>query len=379
MTNIAAKDREAVLEKVSRLVEKKHFNPGLNGANWPELVEARRGRILAAETIEQFENEMSDLLAELKTSHTGFFHQSLRKIPARHAINATFQRYSANGSTRWMFQDVHEGGSARAAGFEPGDILLEVNTRDIVPPEQPVFQMGEPASIAIEKLSGERLSLQLEVPAPKSKKRPIIQPRPVAWSKLQPDIGLLKITMFPGALGIDFGHAIDRAMQNLKDCNRLIVDLRGNTGGGIGGLRVMSYLTPDKRPVGYSLTKRRAAQGYRREDLVRFGKIPSRKIALLGLLLRFAFVDKSIAVVTEGLGPQRFHGRIVILVNQHSASAAEMLAAFAQENGLATIKDSRTPADRQRLQGRAWLCSGPAHRRLPDVARDTVGRQGCRA
>ncbi len=105
----------------------------------------------------------------------------------------------------------------------------------------------------------------------------------------------------------------------------------------------MSYLTPDKRPVGYSLTKKRAAKGYRREDLPRFGRIPSRKIALLGLLLRYAFIEKSIVVVTEGLGPQPFHGRVVILVNQHSASAAEVLAAFAQENQLATIVGAKTP------------------------------------
>jgi carboxyl-terminal processing protease len=48
-------------------------------------------------------------------------------------------------------------------------------------------------------------------------------------------------------------------------------------------------------------------------------------------------------VVTEGLGPQPFHGRVVILVNQHSSSAAEMLAAFAQENHLATIVGTKTP------------------------------------
>jgi len=105
----------------------------------------------------------------------------------------------------------------------------------------------------------------------------------------------------------------------------------------------MSYLTPDKRPVGYSLTKKRAAKGYRREELARFGRIPSHKIALLGLLLRYAFIEKSIVVVTEGLGPQPFHGCVVILVNQHSASAAEMLAAFAQENHLAPIVGTKTP------------------------------------
>jgi len=342
MTDIAVKDREAILTKVSRLVEKKHFNPALNGANWPELFERRKAKILEADKIERLETEIQDLLGELKTSHTGIFHKSFRKIPARFAINATFQRCPVNGSTRWMFQDVHEGGAAHAAGLKPGDILLELDGKGIVPPEPPVFKLGQSAVAAVERLTGERVSVRLEVPAPKSKKRPINQPRPVSSSKLPEGIGLLKITMFPGAVGIDLARDVDRAIADLRTCSRLIVDLRGNTGGGIGGLRLMSYLTPDKRPVGYSLTKKRAAKGYRREELARFGKIPSHKAALLGLLLRYAFVDKSIAVVTEGLGPQPFHGRVILLVNQHSASAAEMVAAFARENGLATIVGTKT-------------------------------------
>ncbi len=343
MNTIPLKDLERILEKVSRLVEKKHFNPSLNGVNWPDLVENHRAQILQADTIEKLETEIHNLVSELKTSHTGFFHQSLRKIPARYAINATFQRCSVNGTARWMFQDVHEGGAAHAAGFRPGDILLAIDGKEILPPDQPVFRMGGPSTLAVEKLSGEPASIPMGVPTPKSKKRPINQPRPVAWSKPAPDIGLLKITMFPGVVGIDLAHDIDCAIAQLRDCSRLIVDLRGNTGGGIGGLRLMSYLTPDKRPVGYSLTKRRAAKGYRREDLATFGRIPSHKVALLGLLLRYAFVDKSIVVVTEGLGPQPFHSRVVLLLNEHSTSAAEMVAAFAHENQLATIVGTKTP------------------------------------
>lgn len=52
--------------------------------------------------------------------------------------------------------------------------------------------------------------------------------------------------------------------------------------------------------------------------------------------------DKSILLVTEGLGPQKFHGRVVILVNEHTASAGEMLASFAEENNLATIVGVKT-------------------------------------
>jgi len=155
-------------------------------------------------------------------------------------------------------------------------------------------------------------------------------------------IGWLKVTMFPGAVGIDLARMLDAAFDHIKDSTRLIVDLRGNTGGGIGGLRLMSYLTPGTKEVGYSLTRARKEKGYAREKLPRFGRIPSHKATLLWLALRYGFIDKSILVVTEGLGPQRFHGRVVILVNEHTSSAGEMIPAFAQENSLATIIGAKT-------------------------------------
>jgi C-terminal processing protease CtpA/Prc len=52
--------------------------------------------------------------------------------------------------------------------------------------------------------------------------------------------------------------------------------------------------------------------------------------------------DRSIRLVTEGLGPKPFHGRVVMLVNEHTLSAGEMVAAFAKENGLARIVGTRT-------------------------------------
>lgn len=50
-------------------------------------------------------------------------------------------------------------------------------------------------------------------------------------------------------------------------------------------------------------------------------------------------------LVTEGLGPQPFHGRIVLLINEHSHSAAEMVAGFAKENRLATLVGTRTAGE----------------------------------
>jgi carboxyl-terminal processing protease len=158
---------------------------------------------------------------------------------------------------------------------------------------------------------------------------------------------------------------IDHAISQLGDCDRLIVDLRGNPGGGAGGLRLMSYLTPGKLPVGYSLTQKRAAKGFKREKLPRFDRIPSRKIELYPLLLRFAWSDKSIVMVTEGLGPQRFHGQTVLLVNQHTASAAETITGFAKENSLATVVGTKTPG--QVLGGTGFKMSHGFVLRIPVV------------
>lgn len=52
---------------------------------------------------------------------------------------------------------------------------------------------------------------------------------------------------------------------------------------------------------------------------------------------------KSVVLETEGLGPQPFHGHIVILVNEHTTGAAEMVTLFAKENSLATIVGTETP------------------------------------
>src|SRR5437879_4298467 len=163
---------------------------------------------------------------------------------------------------------------------------------------------------------------------PKSQKHPVTAPEPVHSEKLSGDIGLLKVAMFPGAIGIDVAKDIDRGIASLEGCSRLIVDLRGNTGGGIGGLRLMSYLTPGKLEVGYSLTRKRRERGYRREDLTRFGRIPSHKATLLWLAARYAFVEKSILVVTEGLGQRQFHGRVVLLENEYTEGAGAVVSAF---------------------------------------------------
>ena len=172
----------------------------------------------------------------------------------------------------------------------------------------------------------------------------------VLISKVADGVGWLKVTKFPGAVGVDIAKQIDRAVQELNGCRRLVVDLRGNAGGGLAFLRVMSYLTPERLPVGYSVTRARAETNYSKETLATFDRIPSQKAALILLALKFGFRDDSVSIVTEGLGAKPFHGRTAILVDQSTTGAGERIAAFAQERKLAPVVGSQTA-------GRLICCS----------------------
>jgi hypothetical protein len=71
-----------------------------------------------------------------------------------------------------------------------------------------------------------------------------------------------------------------------------------------------------------------------------FNSIPESKNYLWLLAAKFgpAMLSKlPIGLEAEGLGEKKCHGRVVVLVDRHTASAAEMIVAFVRENKFAMI------------------------------------------
>ena len=207
--------------------------------------------------------------------------------------------------------------------------------------------MGKQTSVEIVANDGAQRIVSVGVARPKGKKLHFIEPTLVEAHRIENGIGYLKVAMFPGMIGVVVANQISGAVDSLGDIDRLIIDLRANTGGGIGAIRVMSLLTPDKIPVGFALDRRRARANLESDKLSfpRFSRIPASTKNLWLLALRFAgpmLAKKPIVLETEGLGPKPFHGRVTLLVNRHTASAAEMIVAFARENKLATIIGEKT-------------------------------------
>ena len=346
--------REEILTNITKTVLERFINPNNLDQDleaWAAKVSERKSSIVNASDDVAFEREVRLLLAELGASHTAFFHGSGNGIPAPHAISATLTVFDTNLGQRLVFEDVVEDGIAFRAGIAPGDILLGQDGHEIVPPQAPLFALGRTNSLTIlPRSSSHERTVEVELPVSGAKDRPpMIEPKCVTYKILPGGIGVVKVASFPGASGRVFALKLDHAISQLikARCDRLVIDLRGNIGGGIGSLRLMSYLTPGKVPIGYSLTRHRLRQGFSKESLPRISKLPGGRSAEIAMAIRFGLLqkDRSVAMETEGLGARPFHGQIVMLINEHSHSAAEMVAAFASEQGLVRTVGRKTAGE----------------------------------
>ena len=96
--------------------------------------------------------------------------------------------------------------------------------------------------------------------------------------------------------------------------------------------------------MGYSLTRKGKDRGWKPDQLACIDRLPESKFDMLKMAFRFLVWhrDRSIRLMTEGLGSKPFHGKVAVLINEHTLSAGEMVAAFIAENHLATLVGTRT-------------------------------------
>ena len=307
MMTLSETERRSVLDKVLSTIDAKFMGAE---PNTRRMRDEHEGPIIRAQSPDDFEQAINAMLKLLGASHTGFFHENRPRAAGRIAIAATLTKAQTSDGLRWMFQDVHPGGVASLAGIQSGDVLLKVDDRELVPPDAMPFVLGQTYTFTLRRADKSTAIATLTIPGSKEKQRPIVVPDKVVNSSKLPDgTGLVRVSMFPGVLGMDVARDISRAIADLKS-DRLVIDLRGNTGGGIGCLRVMSHLCADRRGVGYSVSREVAKKGFSKERLPAFDHIPASKLGVVPLIFRFARARRSVAVFTEALGQQAHHGRV---------------------------------------------------------------------
>ena len=80
--SLDSQTKEKIYSRVCQLVTRKHFDPGMYGANWEELSKARRNQILQSASDEEFEKQIQELLAELRPATPVFAIPRVRRSPA---------------------------------------------------------------------------------------------------------------------------------------------------------------------------------------------------------------------------------------------------------------------------------------------------------
>src|SRR5215467_6755813 len=125
--SLSPKKRTKILASIQKHVLKRHFNvAGVDHAAWIRRIAERKPALLA-DGMDDFENGVRELVRELGSSHTVFYHERTNRLLPQHSINATVSRSAIQESDRWFFLDVFEDGPADKAGIKSGDMLVAVD------------------------------------------------------------------------------------------------------------------------------------------------------------------------------------------------------------------------------------------------------------
>src|ERR1700761_5657208 len=116
--------REEVLRALSDKVRKHLHAPRLESIDWDEITARHITEILDAPDDARFEKAVTQMLAELKSSHVGFYRRDLKRCSAKAVLGASYSEITESGTSRWVFQNVHPGGPAALGGVRAGDVLV---------------------------------------------------------------------------------------------------------------------------------------------------------------------------------------------------------------------------------------------------------------
>lgn len=306
---------KSILKVVASEIEKNYYDPTLGGVDWNAAVEQARQKIEVAKSNGEMMTAIFMLIDKLKDSHTRF-------LPPGRVARPLFGFSAQPVGEEIRVYHVNKGGAAQAAGLLPGDRILKVNGFDVsrrswddmmmfyrvlrpVPQLSVTFARGnEPAqTVTINaKVKEQKRTLDLTqgediwtIIRGAEKNEPIHRS-----GMIDGDLGYLRIAEFDRE---DF----DRFVGDIKNTKVSIIDLRRDPGGLVVGLQdLVGHMEPNEGLL-QTVTTRKKTQ----EDRYK-AKSPA------------------------------FHGKMVILVDSESASAAEIFTRHFQANGRATVVGDRT-------------------------------------
>ncbi|MBS1716362.1 MAG: PDZ domain-containing protein [Armatimonadetes bacterium] len=315
------KVREALIEMLSENA----FVPGVDFASLPSLFDQNKAKFDEARTEDEFRDATNSVLSKLGISHVVVL--SPTQSEQRHS-QATIgigirARYLAKDK-QVEIVEVFDETPAKAAGLEPGDVIAKVNGEPLESSTQMLGREGEAVDLDVQKYKGKMVHLHIV-----RVKYSLVRPPTLEFPS--PDVALLKIPTFDMTYSRD---NVENLIDKASNAKSLIVDLRGNPGGAvINMIHLISVLTPAQTDIGTFVSKR-LVRNYLKQN-------PDAKIDVVKIA-QWTPEESADRIKTPTMRPAAFDGKLVVLTDAGSGSAAEIAAAALKENRGATLIGTKT-------------------------------------
>ena len=316
---LTREDRAEIFGQVWKTINEEYYDPNFRGADWRAVGERYRPLAESARTDAEFYGVFELMLSELRDAHTVFIPPgAARGEGGRGSVGVKL----GDAEGRVAVVEVEPGSKAAGLGVRPGQTLREVNGRPVEEhiaflrsklagsSTERLFRvkmlsallyggfLARPRTLGLTDFDGREFTVELHEEAGRPE-APNLTSR-----RLDSGAGYIRFRSWTPPVQDEFR----RALAELKGARGLVIDLRGN-GGGEG--RVVQEI------IGNFFTSETYSGGMRTRD---------------------GTVQKSYA--RPAADPYR--GRVVILVDEESASASETFTAFMQEVGRARVVGRET-------------------------------------
>ena len=282
------------------IIKNNFYQSDLNNQNWAKWKKRYKNQI---KTQEDAYVAINSMLASLDDSYSKFLGEDEFGEQNR-AINSKLYGIGINIASiagKIYIINVLQGAPAFNQGIKSGDVILKVNNEDIN--GKSIYQVAQlirgdlNENLELEILRGnEKLS--------KTIKREEIKIKTIDFQNLSDEIGYIRISTFIGA---DTPKEFIVALNKLKSSKGLILDLRGNSGGLFQNAIVISNLFIKKGTIV--------------NVIARQGKINTYNAKEDGCI---------------------YENPMVVLIDEDSASASEILSGALHDNNRATLVGTRT-------------------------------------
>ena len=277
-----------------------------------ELVRSNHASAAKVDQAHRFSSAVNGMLRELDPHSNYFTPREFRALDDDHqgryfGIGTTISDFSQNGKTGVYVLSVKKGSPAEQAGIKFGDRILTVESKEVSGLDSTaVRDLVRGADGTFVSLTVERWGAEEPI-AFKARRTKVPEPSVPAAFIFREGVGYIALTE---GFGYTTAAEFDGAFRKLRHqrMSSLIVDLRGNGGGLMEqAIRIAEKFLPAGRVI-----------------VSQHGRRPN---------------DEHV-VVSANKHPELLP--LVLLVDENTASASEILAAAMQDNDRATIVGTRT-------------------------------------